>query len=200
MVKFIRSSKAFRTLFIPSAAAGLAAALALAPQAANAAGNGTITFNGKVLSSTCSLSNGTSGNLTVTLPDVQVAKLASAGAVTGNTSFAMNLSGCPTTPSGVKVSSVFSGTGIDTRSTAGLLTNQTASSAGGASNVEVQLLTGAGGKLDLTKSTAAAQGSPYVTISSSGTATLNYQARYYATGAAQAGLVSANVTYTLVYQ
>ena len=198
MVKLIRSSKAFRTLFIPGAAAGLAAALALAPQAANAGtSNGTITFNGKVLSSTCSLSNGTSGNLTVTLPDVQSSALTS-GTTAGLTNFSMNLTGCPTTPSGVTVASYFGGTDID--STNGYLKN--AATTGAAGNVEIQLLPGGSSTpLNLTKSTATAQGSSYVTISSTGTATLNYAAQYYANGAAATpGTVSASVTYTFVYQ
>lgn len=202
MINFNLSSKAFRALFIPGVAAGLAGALALAPQAANAAGSGTITINGSVLSSTCSVSTATggnngsgfsAGNFTVTLPGVNTTSLATAGNVAGTTSFSMSLTGCPTTPSGEQVASFFSGANINAAD--GYLTNT-----GSAGNVEIQLLNGGGTGIDLSKATAYAQGSSYASITNTGTATLNYEAQYVATGGATAGSVTTTVDYTLVYR
>ena len=203
MIKFNRSSKAFRTLFIPGVAAGLAGVMALVPQVANAAGTGTITINGSVLSTTCSVTAATggvnssgfsSGNFTVTLPGVQTTALSTSGNTAGTTSFSMTLSGCPTTPSGEQVASFFSGGNIN--ATDGYLTNTAASGAG---NVEIQLLNGDATPIDLSKATAYDQGSKYATISA-GAATLSYEAQYIATGAATPGAVTTTVNYTLVYR
>ncbi len=204
MIKFNRSSKAFRTLFIPGVAAGLAGAMALVPQAANAAGSGTITINGSVLSTTCSVTAATGGNnasgfsggnFTVTLPGVQTSSLSASGNTTGATSFSMSLTSCPTTPSGEQVASFFSGTNIN--ATDGNLTN---TAAGGASNVEIQLLNGDSSVINLSGATAYDQGSAYTTIDGAGNATLSYQAQYYATGASTAGDVTTTVDYTVVYR
>lgn len=208
MIKFIRSSTAFRTLFVPGAAAGLAAAIALVPQGANAA-TGTITINGSVLGTTCSVTAATggnnssgfsSGNFTVTLPGVQKSALATAGSKAGNTPFSMTLSGCPTSPSGEQVAAYFSGSNVNAAD--GYLTNTTTT--GGATNVEIQLLNGSGSSIDLSKPSAYAQGSSYATINTSGAANLSYEAQYIvptgATGGATAGKVTTTVDYTLVYR
>lgn len=203
MFKSIRS-KAFSTLAIPGFAAAMVGAMALAPQAANAASSGTITIDGSVLGSTCSVSTATGGNndsgfsggnFTVTLPGVQTTALASNGDTAGATSFSMTLTGCPTSPSGEEVASFFSGTNVN--STDGNLNNTTTS---GASNVEIQLLNGDASVIDLTGATAYDQGSAYTAIDGSGNATLSYEAQYIATGASTAGKVTTTVDYTLVYR
>ncbi|OBX78991.1 fimbrial protein [Haemophilus aegyptius] len=59
------------------------------------AADGTITFNGRVVDQTCTVSNNTSGNnIDVKLPAVNKAQLASAGAVAGLTRFNIELTGC----------------------------------------------------------------------------------------------------------
>lgn len=189
-------SKAFGPMALGSAAV-LAGAMALAPQAAQAAPDGTITFNGKIITSTCTINAGTP-NLTVTLPVVYAngTTLSAAGNVAGLTPFTFNLTACPTTPSGLQVASFFSGTNIITTGTdKGNLGNT-----GSATNVDVQLLNGDSTPIDLSGADASGQNSEYATISGTGTGTLNYNAQYYATGSAGAGTVTTSVEYTLVYQ
>src|SRR6185437_5701260 len=118
-------------------------ALALAPTA-NAATDGTISITGKVIAPTCSVSNATAGNLSVTLPTVLTSAFSGTkGSTTGATPFDLALTGCPTNPSGVQVAAQFSGTGIN--ATDGNLTNTAASG----SNVEVQLTNSAGTAINL---------------------------------------------------
>lgn len=181
-----------KTLLSAALIAGFGVA-ALAPQAARAA-DGTITFNGKVLSSTCSVGtvtggSVTGGNVAVTLPDVQSSAFTGAGKTAGLTPFSLNLTGCPVTPSGVQVGATFS-TNID--GTTGAITNS------GTSNVEVQLATPAGVGFNLNSQPAFG---PVTATISGGTATLAYGAQYYQPSATAitAGTVNASVAYTLTY-
>lgn len=175
---------------LSTALAAVLGIAALAPQAARA---DTVTFNGKVLSSTCTVSNAAAGNVAVTLPDVPVSDFTAQGSVAGLTPFSLNLTGCPTTPSGVVVGAAFSGASIDT--TTGAIKN----AAGvGNSNVEVQMTDSAGStafNLNTTPNPVTA------TISAGGTATLSYQAQYFqpTSTAITAGTVAASVIYTLTY-
>lgn len=172
---------------------------ALAPQAAHAA-TGTITFSGKVLSSTCSVGTVTGGtntgnNVAVTLPDVQSTAFTGQASVTGLTPFSLVLANCPTTPSNVSVAASFSGA-IDP--TYGTIQNTTPGS-GGYSNVEVALTSGSSSTTPINLNTTPAPVS--ATINSSGAATLSYGAEYYqpTSTAISAGNVSAVVSYTLTY-
>lgn len=164
---------------------------ALAPQAAKAA-DGTITFNGKILSSTCTVSNATSGNVAVTLPAVPVSAFTAQGSVAGLTPFSLNLTGCPTTPSGVQVGAAFSGASIDTAN-AGTIKN---TAGAGFSNVNVQMTDSSGAPINLSTNS-----NPVNATLAGSTATLSYQARYYqpTATAITAGTVTASVTYTLTY-
>lgn len=179
-----------KTLLSAALIAGFGVA-AIAPQAASAA-DGTITFNGKVLSSTCTVSNATAGNVAVTLPDVPASTFSAQGSVAGLTPFSLNLTGCPTTPSGVVVGAAFSGSNIDT--TTGAIKNATGT---GNSNVEVQMTNASGTAINLNTNPNPVS----ATISSGGAATLSYQAQYYqpTATAVTAGTVTASVTYTLTY-
>lgn len=56
--------------------------------------DGTITFNGRVVDQTCTVTTGTSGNFDVTLPTVNKTQLAADGAVAGATRFNIELTGC----------------------------------------------------------------------------------------------------------
>lgn len=185
-----------KTLLSAALIAGFGVA-AFAPQAASAAATGTITFNGKVLSSTCSVGTVTGGsatgnNVAVTLPDVQSTAFGAQGAVAGQTPFALNLTGCPTTPSGVVVGAAFSGA-ID--GSTGAIQNTTGT---GFSNAEVQLTNSSGS----TAFNLVTNSNPVnATISGTGTATLSYGAQYYqpTATAVTAGTVTAVVSYTLTY-
>lgn len=64
------------------------------------AADGTITFNGRVVDQTCTVSTGTNGNFDVKLPTVNKTQLASAGAVAGLTRFNIELTGCKSAATG----------------------------------------------------------------------------------------------------
>lgn len=159
---------------------------------ANAA-DGTITFSGKVLSSTCTVSNASSSVVAVTLPDVPKSSFTAQGSVAGLTPFNLDLTGCPTTPSGVQVGATFTGASIDS-SAAGTIKNTTGATF---SNVNVQMTDSTGTAINLSSNSNPVSAA----ISGTGTSTLSYKAQYYqpTATAVTAGLVTASVTYTLTY-
>lgn len=145
---------------------------------------------------TCAVSAG-SQNIAVTLPTVSTATLPSAGQVAGRTPFSISITGCPTSVATV-TTYFYSGATIDT--TSGNLLNQ-----GTATNLEVQLLNGAGGSaaalsaINLAGAQATAQNSSQYSVIGTA-ATLNYYAQYVAfAGATGAGSVSTSVTFTIAY-
>ncbi|WP_333680240.1 fimbrial protein [Dyella sp.] len=158
-----------------------------------AAADGTITITGKVVANTCAFSvNGGGASNTVQLPVVFTNALGTAGAVAGNTPFTIKVSGCD--PNLTSVQEQFGGSNIladgNLKNIASATSPQTV-----AGNVEVQLLSGTGAVINLNNIT----NSPVGTLAS-GSATLSYQAQYYASAAASAGQVSTTVTYTTQYQ
>lgn len=175
----------------------LAALLSAAFVSSAMAHDGTITFMGKVVAQTCSVTTGTNGNLTVTLPTVPAQSLANAAATTGLTPFSINLTGCATGVNGATQVKAFFEPGADTDfDTNNLKNNQV----GGASNVQIQLLNSDGASTILLGKDAAGQDVQAETIGAGGDATLRYMAQYYATGAATAGDVRATVNYTIAYE
>jgi major type 1 subunit fimbrin (pilin) len=159
-----------------------------------AAADGTITITGKVVANTCTFSvNGGTANNTVQLPVVFTTALGSAGATAGATPFTIKVTGCD--PNLTSVQEQFGGSNIN--ATDGNLKNiATATSPQTvAGNVEVQLTTSTGTAINLSTNA----NSPVGNLSGGGV-TLNYQAQYYATAAATAGLVNTTVTYTTQYQ
>lgn len=197
-----------RTLFSAALAAALSLA-ALAPQVARAA-DGTITYNGAVTDTTCTVTGGGAatgtGDVTVQLPDVSSSILGSAGLTAGKTPFSLILGGGAKCTDG-KTAALW----IETTQTpaldmtTGALRNQ---AAGGATNVEVQLINPANDQpIDLSVNTIvtngatiiAASNQPAATIAGN-TATLNYAAQYLAVdGASTAGLVTTYLTYSMQY-
>lgn len=183
-----------KTLF----AAALAATVGLASVAQPShAADGTITFQGEVVDVTCEVTGGGGatgkGDLTVTLPKVAVSALAAAGNTAGETPFSLNLSGAGCTDG--KTAEMF----VETASSAfvdpatGNLRNGAASGAG---QVQVELIN-PDNNSQINLATNANQ--PTATIDSSNTATLNYVARYRATGTATAGAVNSDLTYSMIY-
>ncbi|WP_449426706.1 fimbrial protein [Rhodanobacter umsongensis] len=194
-----------KTLLSAALIAGFGVA-ALAPQAANAASGGTITFSGSITTSTCAVTVGgtntsPTGNATatVTLPNVVAANttLTTAGSSAGWTQFTLNLTGCPASLSGyTNVYPYFTGSGIDTGT--GYLTNTGTAS----SNVEIALSnTAATGSTALTLGGASgAQNAGTLAISSTASA-FTYWAGYVATAVpVLPGPVTATVQYNLNYQ
>lgn len=151
--------------------------------------DGTVNVTGTVSTATCTVTVSPS---TVALPTVQRSALGSNGAVAGTTPFQIITSGC-------------SGTGVtnittffeysSTINASGRLNNTISSGAGGATNVDVQVLNSSLGVVNL----AGALGSQNVPSIAFGNSTQNFYARYYATGAATAGTFSSSFTFTLVY-
>jgi major type 1 subunit fimbrin (pilin) len=178
-------------------------ALALAAPSANAADNGTITFNGQVVTNTCNVNGGTS-SFAVTLPNVQTSALTSNGVGAygaSATAFTLNLTGCPVYATAIKVGAQFySATNADATVLGGL---KNTTGTGYATGVDVQLLDNT--NTAFTIGTAAPTGNANVTdqvaVSNTGTATLNYKAQYYVANAAPtAGTVSTSVQYVINYQ
>lgn len=185
---------------LASALAVTCGALTLAPAAhAVTSPSGTITFQGRVVANSCvitvtggatSPAGGAASGL-VTLPTVYTTDFSGAGSFTGATPFTISLTGCD---SSFTSAQTLWNAGTNLSATGGRLKNTSGS------NVDVQLLNGSGTAMDLSQATAAAQGSQSVSFSS-GAATLNYSARYYATAASTtAGAVNTSVQFTMIYQ
>ncbi|CAB3644419.1 MAG: type 1 fimbrial protein [Achromobacter sp.] len=164
---------------------------ALASQSAFAV-DGTITFNGSITDTTCKINGQDNGDFTVTLPSVSKTRLANPGATAGPTAFSISLTNC--TGSATKVSTYF-----EPGSTVRPNGNLKNTAAGGAANVEVQLLNKGDNTPIVVGAAAAAQNSAPVNLTG-GSATLSYVAQYFAAGAVDAGPVTTTVTYTLAYQ
>ena len=161
----------------------------------NSSPDGTLTINGQVLAQSCKVDGnavGTSDAKIVTLPDQWQSALAASGNVAGATPFSIVITNCDLALSTVQT--YFSGGTLDA-TTHNL---QNTSGAGYATNVEVQLLDGqnANAAINLNSPNTTQTATTPLT---SGGATLNYQARYYATGAATAGSVKTTTNFTMIY-
>lgn len=168
-----------------------------APKAASAA-DGTLYFHGLIEESTCVVTGGAGtdggvGDINVTLPTVQKSDLL-AGQRAGDTPFELVLGGDSTCVDG-KVASLWFETAqspLINPTTGNLLNN----ASGGAENVEIGLLNGSRGPINL----YANSGSPKAEISGN-TATLKYWAQYVATGGdAGSGPVETNVVFSVAYE
>ncbi|MCY1265863.1 S-fimbrial protein subunit SfaA precursor [compost metagenome] len=147
-----------------------------------------VNFNGEVTDQTCKIDGSDSAvTKTVNLPTVSVNALANVGDWAGRTPFNFQLTDC----SSARATAHFEpGPTIDTGN--GNLNNQ----ASGGSNAQIQLLNDGFTPINLATNT----GSQTVDTSS-GSATLQYYAQYYAKVApATAGLVTSSVYMTLDYQ
>jgi len=197
-----------RTLFSVALAAAFALT-ALTPQTTRAA-DGTITYNGAVTDTTCTVTGGGAasgaGNVTVQLPSVSANILSTAGLTAGKTPFSLILGGGAQCANG-KTASLWVETATTTAldNATGALRNQTV---GGADNVQVQLVNPANSQtidlgvnaiVDPGSSVVAASNQPAATIAGN-TATLNYEAQYLTVGgAATPGAVATVLTYSMQY-
>jgi major type 1 subunit fimbrin (pilin) len=188
-----------KTQFIRSIAA-LAVGAALVGMAGQAsASDGTITFTGSVDASTCTINTtGTAGSFTVTLPKVSAKVLGAAAETAGDTAFSIQLTGCSDTVGNISTN-FEAGSAVDVAT--GRLNNTAITTP--ATSVQLQLLNANGSPI-IVGAPVASQNSLGVALASdgaptpAGVGTLNYVARYYATGAATAGAVASQVTYSLV--
>lgn len=172
--------------------AGLAAA------SAAHASDGTITFTGNVIASTCKI-NGNQADISVALPHVGANTLGAAGATAGRTPFSLALTDCTTGGTNpTKVAVVFeSGSNVD--QTSGRLTlDDGTAEAPAAKNVQISVLNDK--QQPIKVGSEGDQGSQAVDIAEDGTAQLNYFAEYHATDKAEAGAANSKVQYSLTYQ
>lgn len=173
----------------------LISGLGFAAFATSAAPAGTITINGKLTASTCSVKvdDSTNGDATITLPTLSTANLAKSGEVAGATSFVIKMTDC--TPATGNVRAYFeSGANVD--SATGRL-NNAATGDSAAKNVQVQLLNDS----DVALSAGSdSQRSNAATALAAGAASMTYQAQYYATGTSTPGNLTTAVTYSVDYE
>lgn len=159
--------------------------------------DGTITINGQITDTTCTISvDGGSADATVTLPTVSSSTLAAAGATAGMTPFNISLSGC--TGVSLDTAQTYFEPGAFTDSNTGRL-NIDSSVVDTAQNVQVELLNANRQPLVVGASVANGQNDIPVSIAA-GSGTLNYFAQYYATGASVPGSVTTQVDYTMIYE
>lgn len=130
---------------------------------------------------------------TVVLPTAFKNALASVGATSGRTPFAINISGCPT---GVQVAISLSGTPAISSGTPLPATSGIAKSSGSDPNVAVQILDGDTlAPVDISGTQTKSLG----TTQSGVTLISHYYAQYYAVQPAAGGTVASYLTYTLSY-
>lgn len=162
---------------------------------AQAASNGTITFNGELTATTCDVViDGQTADATVVLPTVGINQLTSAAQTAGRTSFVMALNDCAGT---LKTASAFFESGASVDQMTGRLKNLT----GTATNVGLQLRDGSSSSQAVIQAGNQNQrdSTEYVSVDT-GSANLPYAVEYYAEGATTPGTVISNVVYSIQYK
>lgn len=180
--------------------ASAAVVMMFSPIAAQAV-DGKVTFNGEIITNTCTVISGDKDKI-VTLPTVQVSALSAANQTAGTTPFTIGLENCA---SDSNVSVYFEPN--EYVSTEGRLKNSIPSGGNdnGADNVDIELLNNNHGVIDLANQTIDPEtgkvngGNSTVVTPVDGSATLPFYARYFATDPAKAGKVSSYVNFTIVY-
>ena len=156
------------------------------------ASDGTISFTGGVVVSTCNVTlNGSTASGTVVLPAVSTDALAVSGNTAGRTNFTLNISSCATASGKATVNAFFEA-GATVNPVTGNLINS-----GDAKNVAIQVLVASSSAQIIPGSPTQAQ--PKGVSLAAGSGSLNYAAQYNATGVSGAGTVSSSLTYVLVY-
>lgn len=155
--------------------------------------DGTISFTGSISTTTCTISvRGSGNNGSISLPSISSKALPIASATSGTTPFSISLNGC----TGAATQAAVWFENDSNVNAAGRLVNT-----GTASNVEVAIYNTTASAHILIGQTSSTFGSSGMAFPiSSGSATMNYLARYHATGVATAGTVVASVNYTVQYQ
>lgn len=159
------------------------------------ASDGAISFSGALLDSTCVVSvNGDVGPAaaSVTLPKVSAAKLDTANATAGQTTFRITLSACV---GARKTAFAYfeSGNGVDPYT--GHLNNT-----GTATQVQLQLIDPINRSVVIKAGNVGQLNKLFLAvINAAGKADLPYAIQYISTGKATAGSVRGNVTYSIIY-
>ena len=170
--------------------AGIAAGMACASVSVFASsGEGQINFTGEIIDSACTVVNGLSNPLNVSLGKVSKSAFTGSGSTTSTTRFSIQLKDCPETVTSASVT--FGGT--PDRNNKDILA--VTSGTGSASGVGVQLLDKTENPLSLYTASAAYTLTPGTTTND-----LQFGARYIQTGGTvSAGLANAASTFTIVY-
>jgi major type 1 subunit fimbrin (pilin) len=177
----------------------LAVLLAAAATQSAFASDGTINFAGELVDSTCTVTvNGVVGPAAalVQLPKVSAAQLKTAGTVAGQTGFNITLSAC--TGTSTKAAAFFESGGGVNPLTSNLFNSDL--TAGGAKNVELQLVDASNGKVIKAGDFSQVANTFKVTKDAAGSTILPYAVQYISTGIASAGLVKSAVTYSITYE
>lgn len=182
--------------------AALVAAFGLTAIGNAAAADGKITFTGMITDVTCTVKGGTgtdgaAQNFTVALPTVSTTALNAVDKVAGETPFEVILgaSGQTGCTNGKIASLRFEPLSSPVNQATGRLVNQ---AAGGATQVEVELLNKAKAPINLYTNAGGAGSEETI---AGNTATLKYGAQYHATvGASTAGAVNTFVNYSVTYR
>ncbi|MGC1549125.1 MAG: fimbrial protein [Rhodanobacter sp.] len=182
-----------KTLLTTALIAGLS--VAAVANAATPVSSGTITINGTVVASTCSVSiNGGTASPTIQLSPVVNTMLTAVGSATGWQPVSIALSGCTAMSGFTTVFPYFTGTNIDTSS--GYLKNT-----GSATGVEIALSNGQSTTNALTLQNGSNAQNAGTQLLSATTPTFSYYAGYVATAIpVGAGGVTTTVQYNLNYQ
>lgn len=175
-------------LMVISALSLSSAVVMAAPVTVN---GGTIHFKGEVVNAACAV-DADSMNHSVQMGQVRTARLSTAGSTSSPVGFNIQLNDCDTTVA-TKASVAFSGTTVDSANPTVLALQ--GASAGGATNVGVQILDSTGTPLAMDGATFGAQ-----STLNNGTNLIPFQARYFATGAATAGTANADATFKVQYE
>ena len=178
----------------------ITSALALSSIATQAfASDGTINFTGTISNVTCTLAaaGGTTTG-TVALPTVTQTALKAVGDTAGTTQFSIKLSACTGTPAPTQAAAWFE-TGSEVNA-AGRLVTTIADTATDTLSIALYNM-GSATPIVIGQGDGSMGSSGAKFAITSGGATLNYQAKYYAekTGV-PAGAVKAKVNYTIQYQ
>ncbi|ANB75051.1 fimbrial protein [Paraburkholderia phytofirmans OLGA172] len=167
--------------------------LGLASFGASAA-DGTITINGSITDTTCSI-NGGEASKKIVLQPMTASSLSTMGATAGTsipTDLAFTLTGC--TGGATKAIANF-----ENDTTVDPVSGNLKNTGGTAKNVQIQLLNAGMNPINITTNSNNKLADDGVAITG-GDATLQYFARYFATGKAEAGSVNTSVQYTIQYQ
>lgn len=168
----------------------LSSAAALAANSVTVNG-GTVHFKGDVVNAACAVDAGSSDQ-TVQLGQVRSAKLAAAGNTSSPVGFNIQLNDCDITVS-QKAAIAFTGTAIDSTNPTVLALQ--GSAAGVATNVGIQILDRSGTPLVLDGESFGTQ-----TSLGNGINVIPFQARYFATGVATAGIANADASFKVQYE
>ncbi|QBJ77112.1 fimbrial protein [Aquitalea sp. USM4] len=177
----------------------IASALALGGFATQAfAYDGTINFTGTISNVTCTLAVSGTTPGTITLPTVTQSALKAVGDTAGTTQFSIKLSACTGTPAPTQAAAWFE-TGAEVNAAGRLLTTVGGTATDTLSIALYNMGSATPIAIGQGNGSIGSSGSPFPITS--GSATLNYQAKYYAekTGV-PAGAVQAKVNYTIQYQ